>query len=353
MLNLYNDTSWQANVVENWQQDKQKCLTLVVKQSFEYDDQGKVFAMQDAPEIVVADDMLDEPTTSSLVAANETMPFKQGFEWYGNLTAYPPKGQQVKVIEVNVALQQGDAIASSKTLRVTGQRVWKSSLLGTKASQPSPLLPTALNYEHTYGGVDAHKPDKLYEHNPAGVGYRVKHTKGAPLPLVEYPAQTLSHPKSRIPPASYGPVPQFWQPRLSRVPQIDQQALMASQYPYKSALDPQMYNYAPQDQQLDIAFDDNVQLLLKGVSPNKDYLDVTRISLPFLPPRVAIGVDEHAEQIQLALVCDTLVLDTDANAFHLLWRKSIDINSVSPLHYVLVTASAIAKSSQAATAGGS
>jgi hypothetical protein len=318
---LHNLSPWQAITLDNWQKDKQKCLTLVVKQSFEYDDNGNVFPMETSEDIIMADEMLAEPTTSSLKTANEAVAFKKGFELYGNLTAYPPKAKQAKVIEVNVSLKQEDKVLFSKTLRVTGDRVWQQSLLGKTASAPQLLKPTALAYENTYGGLDTEKTDKIFAENPAGKGFRVKQIKGSPLPKVEYPTNFLKHPKKQISPASYCALPLFWQPRLALLAEIDQEALMAGEYPYQSEMNADVFNCAPQDQQLAINFTNAITLELKGVSPNKDYHYVTQVPLPYMPPEVALINGE--DQVFLELTCDTLVIDADANAFHLVWRKSL------------------------------
>ncbi len=318
---LHNLSPWQATLVENWQIDKQKCLTLVIKQSFEYDDNGNVFPMEASEDIVMADEMLAEPTTSSLKTANEAVAFKKGFELYGNLTAYPPKARQAKVIEVNVSLTHESTSVFSKTLRVTGERVWQASLLGQTASAPKQLAPTPLTYENTYGGIDSENAEKIFEENVAGKGFRVKKAKGSPLPKVEYPTHFLKHHKKQIPPASYGALPLFWQPRLALLPEIAQEALMAGEYPYQSELKTNVFNCAPQDQQLDFRFTKGLTLSLKGVSPNKDYQHITQVTLPYVPPQVALINGE--DQVFIDLTCDTLVIDADANTFHLVWRKSL------------------------------
>ncbi|GAA0820380.1 hypothetical protein GCM10009111_25720 [Colwellia asteriadis] len=332
---LHNLSPWQSTLVENWQANKTKCGTIIVKQSFEYDDNGTVFAMENSEPIIMADAMLAEPTTSSLKLANEAVAFKKGFELYGNLTAYPPKAKQAKVIEVYVALTQDNNPVFNKTLRVTGDRIWQQSLLGKVASDPKPLKATPLTYENAYGGIDSENPDKMYGKNPAGKGFRVKNTKGSPLPKVEYPKDFLKHPKKEISPASYGALPLFWQPRVELIPEIEQDALMSGEYPYQSSLTDSVFNCAPLDQQLTLHFNNNITLQLKGVSPNKDYHHVTRVKLPYLPPLVALINGEAQHFVELT--CDTLVLDTDANAFHLVWRKSVPKNKHSNDNELTIT----------------
>ncbi|REL26649.1 DUF2169 domain-containing protein [Thalassotalea euphylliae] len=346
---LHNLTHWHATIVDNWLANKQACKTLIVKQSFEFSEQGDVYPLDksnNSTVIIAADEMQGDPKCSSLIAACETVPFKQGFEVYGNFTAYPPKGKQAKVIEVHLSLcqitsahDQNDesckpAPLFHKVLRVTGERTWQGSLLGTKASDPKPLCPVPLSYENTFGGIDANKADKTFTFNPAGTGYRVKQPKGQMLPPVEYPNNLLTHPKKDGVAASYLPIPQFWQPRFELLPEIDQVATMAGEYPFQSALPENTYNYAPQDQQLAITYDNNMMLSLKGLVPNLDYHQQVDIPLPFFPPEVAIVQGE--KQTTIDLTCDTLVIDGDANTFHLIWRHSIANKSLSPYATVVV-----------------
>ncbi|WP_448565337.1 DUF2169 family type VI secretion system accessory protein [Thalassotalea ganghwensis] len=318
---LHNLSPWQATLTENWLADTTACKTLTVKQSYEFDASGQVYVLSPSIDICMAEQMSGEPNSSSLIQALETVPFKQGFEVYGNLTAYPPKGKTARVIEVMLALYQDQQPLMEKVLRVTGKRQWQRSLLGAKASDPQPLAPVALNYENTYGGIDSEKPDKHFEQNPAGYGYRLKSPIGQHLPLVEYPKQLLTHPKNKGVAASYGPIPQFWQPRLDLMPDVDEQAAVAGEYPYSARLANNFYNCAPQDQQLDVEFSDGFTLKMKGLMPNTDYHDIIAIDLPYIEPVIALFNGEH--QKQLAMTCDTLVLDCDANSFHLIWRANI------------------------------
>lgn len=324
---LHNLTSWQAIVVDNWLAAQQPCKTLIVKQSFEFDQTGQVFALDTSANIELSDQMLAEPTTSSLALACETVPFKQGFELYGNLTAYPPKAKQAKVIEVSLCLHQQQQIVFNKVLRVTGDRRWKSSILGSKATDPEILNSVALSYENTYGGIDEQKPERIFEQNPVGIGFRVKQIKGSALPKVEYPNNCLTHPKNSGVAASYAPVPQFWQPRLSLMPEVDSTETLAGNYPFQAPLSANSYNYAPTDQQLALTYNKELMLSLKGLVPNRDYHETITLKLPYNKPLAACIHGEHQQPIDL--ICDTLVLDSDANAFHLLWRKSIASEKIS------------------------
>ncbi|WP_199611913.1 DUF2169 family type VI secretion system accessory protein [Flocculibacter collagenilyticus] len=334
---LHNFTNWESNTCENWNQTSEKVITVVVKQSFEFDEQGNVFPCESSEPIVQFDDFSGEPTSSSLVCANEMVAFKQGFELYGNFVAYPPKDTPAKVIEVKVALiqtsDQGQKELINKVLRVTGKRVWKKGFLGAVASDPEPITQQVINYESTYGGTviderNPEKPPKLFELNPAGRGYKLKsrHAKGVELPRVEYPNDFQKHPDKTISPAGYGPIPLFWEPRLSLQPEIDEAALMKGEYPF-SALQPEnLFNYAPQDQQIKNTFCEGCSLVLRGFLPNQEYQSEIELKLPFLPPSLVLGCDDHFSYLDM--VCDTLVIDIESQRFDLIWRYSQPISKI-------------------------
>jgi hypothetical protein len=325
---LHNLSRWQATTAQNWLANKQKCTSLVVKQSFDFDMQGKVFACQSSAQIRLADEITGHVSTSALIACNEVMPFKEGFEFYAQATAYPPKDKQVRVVEVNISLLSQRQTLLSKTLRIMGKRVWRRSLLGTIASDPQILSATKISYEHAYGGMQTTqskqvKTTNIHQHNPAGRGYGVKwkNLKGAVLASIEYPEQTLKSPDKSIAVAGYGPIPPYWLPRLALLPQIEQSALASDQFPYKTPLPVTHFNYAPHDQQLKQTLQPGWQLSLKGLFPGQVYNKLTLLAIPYHKPLAAINAGHN--QRRLNMVCDTLVLSAETQQFHLIWRTSI------------------------------
>jgi len=100
---LNNFSPWQASFFDGWLHDRTQAKVVLVKQNFEFDEQGNVTPNNPGDEIIVADDYHNEPTNSSLSEVNEQVAFKTGFEVYGNFTAYPPKAKQARVIEVELA----------------------------------------------------------------------------------------------------------------------------------------------------------------------------------------------------------------------------------------------------------
>ena len=125
---LHNFSAWQASTFSGWLEDSTEGQIVLVKQSYEFDEQGNVTAIEPGPEIIIADDYQDEPNNSPLCEVNEQVAFKHGFEVYGNCTAYPPKGKDARVIEVELGLDSPSQPLFKKRLRVTGARHWRAPL---------------------------------------------------------------------------------------------------------------------------------------------------------------------------------------------------------------------------------
>ncbi|NTS78245.1 DUF2169 domain-containing protein [Catenovulum sp. SM1970] len=336
---LHNLSPWQAQCCDSWSIEKAPAITVVVKQSFEYDEHGEVSSLCPCEEIIFADEYAGEPGVSSLTAANEMVPFKAAFECYGQFRAELPKGKEARVLEVELGLTAGLKQTNDikKRLRVVGDRVWQNSLLGKVVGDPQPLVAMDIRYEKTYGGVDLNNADKMCMDNPAGIGFNLKskQAKGLAVVNIEYADQFIKRPGQSIKVAGFGPIPEIWQPRLDRQAEIDQAAMINSEYPFKDALDKRFYQYAPDDQQITADFDEQWVLSLTGFITNKDYGDKTDICLPYQVPQLSVKQGEQLAQRQMK--CDTLVVDTPNQAFHLLWRVQIEKKKPDELCEIIVT----------------
>lgn len=333
---LINESNWQVATSQDWDTQQNPIQVVVVKQSFEYNEQGELSALDSSRDIHCAD-QYSESEPPVLLSANELVPFKQGFEVYGAFTAYPPKGQAVRVIETQLQLfdaQQQTLL--NKTLRITGKRVWRRSLLGPVASEPEFLTPLAIHYQHAFGGLGNGKASSCFAQNPAGVGYKYSNREAIskPLPQIEYAQSEYRKPSHQAEVASYAPIPLHWAPRVNNVPKIDQAQLMLGEYPYKSALVEYFYNYAPSDQRLSQAYQSGWQLKLSGFSPMQKYQFSQTLDLPYQPPQ--IDLIAGSEQTRLKMQCDTLVIDTQEQVIDLLWRVSISKQKIKANSHILI-----------------
>ena len=321
MFELDNRSAWAAGLYPGWSRSGQRQMTLVFKASFAFDAKGTLTPQATPAAIEETDRYYGEPGRSSLVAAGETVPFKHGSELLLFGTVHPPN-PDAGVAEVTIGLRRANDRFWEKTLRIFGPRHWEKGLFGTSFSKPAPLVPLPLRYVHAYGGHDPNHDDKLYPQNPAGVGYSDKGRRvgGMALPQIEMGPKFISSPSQRVTPAGFGPLAPFWEPRSQAFEKLDHEALAWGGCPYPADAPAQMHNAAPLDQRFDQPFQGEETLRLKGLVEGAPR-DGLMLNLPRLNPEVKLVRGSRVETFQPA--CDTLVIDTDLQQLHLVWRAGM------------------------------
>ncbi|MFC3032147.1 DUF2169 domain-containing protein [Pseudoalteromonas fenneropenaei] len=335
---LINETKWQAADFASWSASGDAQHIVVVKQSYEFDSQGKLCPLSQAPDLQSGDEFNGEGAAQYLTAANELVPYKQGIEIYGNFTAYPPKGQAVRVIETQLQLSDGEGkTLLNKVLRVTGQRQWRRSLLGPVASEPAYLQPLTMTYDNAFGGQSSGSKAEFSAENPAGKGYKLSNRDaiGSPLPQIEYAHSQYRKPSHNALVAGYGPLPLHWAPRVNQLPKINEAKLMLGEFPYSKALADDFYNYAPRDQIVTAPFAPNWQLRLSGFVAELSYQHALTLKLPFEPPE--LSVHSGLQSIALDMKCDTLVVDTEAQRLSLIWRCGFARAQIKANSHIVLT----------------
>ncbi len=322
MLELDNRSNWSAGLYPGWSRAGERQQTVVLKAAFGFDEKGQLTPIEAAPAIEEADRYVGEPGKSSLAAACETVPFKQGGEVLLTGTACPPK-PGAGVMEVSVGLRRADDSFWEKTLRLFGPRRWEKGLLGVGISKPAPLNPLALRYEHAYGGCDPNHEDQLYGANPVGQGFSQKgwRVNEMELPQIEIGPKFISSPTSRPQPAGYGPLAPFWEPRLEGFKCLDEEAAAWGGCPFGDQAPPDLYNAAPLDQRFAEPFVGGETLRLKGLIEGANHREGVLIDIP--RPRADLKLIIDGKTQSLHPVCDTLQIDADAGQIFLLYRAAI------------------------------
>ncbi|MDN3381035.1 MULTISPECIES: DUF2169 domain-containing protein, partial [unclassified Pseudoalteromonas] len=194
----------------------------------------------------------------------------------------------------------------------------------------------ALNYMQAYGGKELNNDSNTLLENPIGRGFKLKNKQavGQQLPSVEYANSLLRKPSHNTPVASFAAIPSHWSPRIERLPEVDETALMAGEYPFKTAQPKDLYNTAPADQQVTAEFAKGWTCQLTGLYPLQQYGQQQRIELPYQPPIVEVVNTLTRER--LSMRCDTLVIDSDAQSFSLLWRGHLSIKKIGANSQILV-----------------
>jgi len=326
MLQLDNRSDWSAALYPGWGRNRQRQQTLIFKVGYSFDPVGNLSPLPQPP-IEEADRYRGDPQTSSLIAASEIAPFKQGGELllYGN--ALPGKSEESNesVLRVLISLRQRNNEFWSKELRVFGPRSWKRKLFTAIPSAPAVIEePVPLIYENAYGGADPSNPEQTFLANPAGTGFsqRGLRTKGLSLPQIECGPNFISSPASRTHPAGFGPLAPHWEPRCNAKVDIDTEAIAFGGCPWGKEPPENLYNAAPLDQRFEQPFAGVMTLQLKALVADAPQ-DVL-IHLPEIKP--LIQLDSEGTTADLSAVCDTLIVDAGQQQIHQVWRAALSMD---------------------------
>lgn len=300
-----------------------------------FDPLGGIEPLEPVPPIEAADRHQEDNPAASLAAARESVPFKQGAEILCHATAHPP-GEAARVMETTLGLSRNDGGEGwRKTLRIYGPRQWRKGLFGAQLTEPVPLQPLPLRYEHAYGGRDIRNPERHYDRNPAGVGYSAssRWREGLAAPQIEIGPDYLQTLTQRPTPGGFGPIPTTWQPRAALQPDIAPTALAAGHCPYRQPLPPELYNAAPLDQRFEQPFQGGEVLQLGGLVAGAPPTGIA-VEIPRNRPEAWL-VQGRAAPRPIQLVCDTLVVRADEQEIHLLWRGAIEAAADASGHILI------------------
>lgn len=318
MLELANNSPWAAGVFPGWSPARRHQSTIVVKAGFDFTLDGTLAPSPAPPAIVAQDRFHGDPSRTSLAAANETVPFKQGGELLITGTAHP--FTPCTAMEVRASLGRPDGERREKALRVSGARAWQRSLFGSLPSHAAPLEPTPLRYEYAYGGVDVHYR-VLERRNPVGCGFIAgrRSLPNCPLPAIEYLDEYIQRPYKRARPAGFGPLAPSWSPRFELASGAEQVASAPDACPYPAEVSPLLFNAAPVDQRFEAPFTGGEVLELRGFFPG--YAESVTLKLP--APTPVLSLYDAGRWTTLEARLDTLQVDTDSRRLELLWRAAL------------------------------
>ncbi|MFV8835164.1 DUF2169 family type VI secretion system accessory protein [Aquisalimonas sp. APHAB1-3] len=315
MLQLANESPYAASLATGWALNGAPQWTLTVKATYRFSLTGEVTLHDEQPEVVEGDQYRGKPAESSLEAAWESVPHKAGGELYLFGTAHP--GQPgANGVQVRVQIDRDRAQAWEKRLVAVGPSRWERGALGYYRTPLEPMEPVPLCYEMAFGGHDPRTAGEE-RRNPVGRGFnsgqwRLHDTR---LPLIERPDRFMSAPRQRMVPIGLGPLAPHWDPRRREAGNVSEARLEAGGCPYGSKTLPTVHNAAPPDQRFDKPFSGGERVTLEGLFP--EHGDPVRVTLPPLQPVVWL---HETHRMPLRGACDTLIVDSDAMVFHLLYR---------------------------------
>lgn len=265
--------------------------------------------------LVLEDQFYGEPGLSSVRCETDFSQRKAKTDVILVGHAYAPRGVTTDVVDV--ALQVGQL---RKIVRVFGDRIWKSSLVGYSPSKPVSFLKMPLRYERAFGGVDSSHPDQkrhaFEERNLVGTGFHKRNhdgIAGTPLPNIEDPQHLVSSPFDRPAPMGFGFVCRNWRPRRMYAGTYDEKWL-EEQFPFlPEDFDERYFQGAPEDQWCG-PLRGGEQVRVTSVTPT----GLWGFSVP--APRMEVKiVSQHGEE-DFRPILDTLILEPDEERVILVWR---------------------------------
>ncbi|WP_119394124.1 DUF2169 family type VI secretion system accessory protein [Salinibius halmophilus] len=330
-MQVNNHTDFTAAAFPGWSLTGQQVMTLVVKASYKWDDEGKLSVVPE-PELVLADEYQEDDANQPVVKASEIAVSKQGFELLISGKAHPPGPAKGLIVQAAL-LDQEKTELWQKKLAVFGERKWVSGLMGRSISEPQLIKdPVPLSYALAYGGQYQDRKKRLiqFEQNPAGLGFNPDDEQ---LPAIEQKPLIKSRRDQRAP-AGFGPIAPMWAPRQEAFAKLDSDAAQAGECPYPAGIEQDMFNCAPLDQRFTELPKTASYVRLQHMSADQPMMD---IEFPSLQLTAAVQSISDAKPKPLNLQCDTMMLDSEEKTLNLLWRASVpwDFDRTPPVQFWL------------------
>jgi hypothetical protein len=331
MSNLINMTSFAAATFVHPDAAAQLRQIVVVSAAFEARPGRPVRPVDEQPPVRVTDVCFGGPGASSVRYEAEVAWEKPRVDVVvSGARAYAPGGRARQVL---VALRAGDV---QKELLVSGDRGWRSLLLGGGPERPTEFETMPIVYERAFGGTDARAPKKakVDVRNPIGVGFHGAasadenvHTR---IPNVEYPAQLVVSSLAKPQPAGFGVIARGWQPRLALAGTYDDAWLKEQAPMLAHDFDVGHFQCAPADQQ---------SATLKGGEPvelqNMTPDGLWHFTLPELDVPVRLRYADR--DLSPALRTDTVVLEPESYRVTLLARFAVPVvRNRAPLEEIIL-----------------
>jgi hypothetical protein len=229
-------------------------------------------------------------------------------------SAHAPGG--VPCTAVEVSMQVGPM---RKALRVVGDRVWSSGLLGPRPGPPVPFVTMPITYERAFGGREQGSPTQFEPRNPVGTGF-ARHAEGMPgqpVANVSYAGHEFARWDDRPAPAGFGPVARHWQPRAGHAGTFDL-AWEQERFPLRPLdFDLRFHQSAPADQQPATFLKGNEPVELRNLTPSGHLaFRLPYESLVFRSRLDGALVDQPAQLY-------AVVLEPDVSRLVMLWASAL------------------------------
>jgi hypothetical protein len=250
---------------------------------------------------------LGEPGRSSLRYEADLILTKPTTDILLHGAAYSPRAEPATQVQVTLSLG-----AVTKTLQITGDRVWTGARSGRTLTDPAPFVQMPLRYERALGGM---APDKARTEtrNPLGIGFASgeRPPSAWAVPNVEHSGD--SRPQD---PAGFGPIARDWSPRRERAGTYDA-AWMEQRRPLVPAdFDDRFFQSAPDDQQTPRHLVGGELVELTNLTPE----GLWRFRLPRIALGATVRIGGRREHHSFKL--HTVVLEPDTRRVLMVWHMA-------------------------------
>jgi hypothetical protein len=256
-----------------------------------------------------SDNHWNDDTACSLYLPSDLVPYKPRVDVLLVGNAFAPGGTPVRSLVARVVVGSMD-----KSLEVNGDRQWQRD---GSAGDPSAFARMPLRWERAAAATE----------NPVGL-----RPEDAAVPNLLVPGSIL-HRAKPIDAVGFGPVAPDWGPRRSALRGHASSFSHARwrESPLPDDLDYGYFNTAPRDQQIAELGGGDI-LVLENLNP---HLPKVAARLPQSRPRAFVEPRDGTPQ-EIALVCDTLWIDTDRSICTLTWRGRTNVDGPQPRGRVLI-----------------
>ncbi|XXX82819.1 DUF2169 domain-containing protein [Sorangium sp. So ce134] len=304
-----------------WQsQDGRTAQTVVVKATFALvPGRSCLAAEQQAPS--EEDKHWDDDPARSVVAPSDRVPYKPRADVMLIGHAYAPSKRPARSVMVRLAVGDLD-----KSIEVWCDRVFRArdgQLLEGQGFTKMPLC-----WERAAGGPDTNNPVGVRFDAPPDIYGRVT------IPNLQPPGIHVSRPSDTFAPVCFAPIARSWPGRTSWLGHLAGKFPQPGweERPLPEGLDPVYFQAAPPDQQLE-QIRPNEHIVLENLNPEHARM-VT--NLPGVRPR-AVARRATGEHEEVALVADTLWIDTDRGLCAVVWRGRIGLRHPNEAGRIAVT----------------
>lgn len=318
MWAVSNHTRFKAERTFARDADGAEVWVVAVRATFSISSDGQVTLAEEQEDICLAPKYFGEPGRSGLRYETDLVRTKPGTDVILHAHAHAPYGRPVPSVDVSWTVG-----SLSKQLHVTGDRVWVDAFFeAVVPSDPQPFLSCPISYERAWGGVlpggNARDP-----FNPAGVGANA--APGEPVPNIEYPTNPVRSSRHKGPPAGFGPIPCYWQPRVKLAGTYDEAWQRERRPLVPKDFQDSYFRCAPADQQVSGFLKGGEEVTLRNLTPEGLLrFRLPRISLGF-NTLIGGGTTHHRAQLH------TVILEPEERRLIMVWQTAL------PCHHTLYT----------------